>query len=68
MELPEEMKNKSIALKAATSVESETINEGTDQDGTVLLAKQFRKFLKSKKAKGGYYKAESNFKNNKSHE
>lgn len=64
MELPEELKSKSIALKA----ESEITIESSIQSETVLLAKQFRKFLKSKRAKVNEYRTDSNHSNNRARE
>ncbi|XP_061993283.1 uncharacterized protein LOC133711109 [Rosa rugosa] len=64
MELPDEMKSKSIALKVKKDIEDEsTYEEDADEDEIDLVTRKFRKFLKDRKSKRSESRSDSSSKN-----
>ncbi|XP_061993585.1 uncharacterized protein LOC133711490 [Rosa rugosa] len=64
MELPDEMKSKSIALKVKKDIEDEsTDEEDADEDEIDLVTRKFRKFLKDRKFKRSESRFDSSSKN-----
>ncbi|XP_040364450.1 uncharacterized protein LOC121049999 [Rosa chinensis] len=64
MELPNEMKSKSIALKVKKDIEDEsTDEEDVDEDEIDLVTRKFRKFLKDRKSKRSESRSDSSSKN-----